>query len=302
MQASDRRPPGDAPPLVSVGVPVRNGAATVGHVLDAWLRQTCPDIEVVVADNASDDDTNRIVRSYAERDRRVRVIRHDEPISMWANYRSTFDASRGPYFIMSSDNDIPAENYAEVLVSVMENDRSIGNAYSELRKFDDVTHPEISELFPVSFDTRGLPIWRRLLSDMGSGHSTYGIWRVDHLRDFEWYDHAVSPDWPLMAYMGVRSDIAKVPGTVLYKPKQRPKTGEQRAREQSFTDIESWSTVRLSWRCARATRAAAAARDRRRFASVDFALVFTGILWRNRAQLVRWAVDQRRTRMMRPRR
>lgn len=62
-------------PSLSVLIPARNEEASIGAALDAVLRSHGVDLEVVVLDDASDDDTAAIVASHAVRDPRVRLER-----------------------------------------------------------------------------------------------------------------------------------------------------------------------------------------------------------------------------------
>lgn len=57
----------DTLPLVSVFMFVRNGAPTVRRAIDSVLNQTYPNIEFVVQDGASTDDTLEILRGYGDR-------------------------------------------------------------------------------------------------------------------------------------------------------------------------------------------------------------------------------------------
>jgi glycosyltransferase involved in cell wall biosynthesis len=59
--------PADTLPLVSVFMFVRNGAPTLRRAIDSVLRQTYSNIEFVVQDGASTDDTLEILRSYGDR-------------------------------------------------------------------------------------------------------------------------------------------------------------------------------------------------------------------------------------------
>ncbi len=54
-------------PRITVIIPVRNEAATIGKLLDDLSRQTFRQFEVIVADDASTDNTGQLVRKYAER-------------------------------------------------------------------------------------------------------------------------------------------------------------------------------------------------------------------------------------------
>jgi glycosyltransferase involved in cell wall biosynthesis len=61
---------------VSVVIPMRNESASIRPCLDSILAQNYPAdcFEVVVVDGESDDDTPAIVREYAQRDPRVRLV------------------------------------------------------------------------------------------------------------------------------------------------------------------------------------------------------------------------------------
>src|SRR5690606_26029550 len=66
-------------PLVSIVMPVRNGARWLGEAIDSALGQTMPSLELIVVDNGSTDETPQIVAGYAGRDRRVVALREARP-------------------------------------------------------------------------------------------------------------------------------------------------------------------------------------------------------------------------------
>ena len=61
-------------PLVSVVIPAYNRESTLKRAVESVLRQTTRDIEVIVADDASKDNTVAIARELARSDHRVRLI------------------------------------------------------------------------------------------------------------------------------------------------------------------------------------------------------------------------------------
>src|SRR4051794_7899141 len=61
-------------PQVSVVMPVRNGARWLGEAIESVLSQTFGDLELVIIDDGSTDDTPCVLDEYARRDGRVRVI------------------------------------------------------------------------------------------------------------------------------------------------------------------------------------------------------------------------------------
>ena len=92
-------------PLVSVGVPVYNGEATIRRALDSLLAQDMGDFEVIICDNASTDATPDIAEAYAARDDRVRLHRNPENLGLAGNFNRTVELARGPLFKWATHDD-----------------------------------------------------------------------------------------------------------------------------------------------------------------------------------------------------
>ncbi len=97
---------------VSIGLPVRNGADFLSEALDSLLSQTMGDFELLIADNASDDDTEEIAREAA-RDPRVTYVRHGTNIGAAANYNYVFHRTTGDFFRWASHDDMSAPTHLE---------------------------------------------------------------------------------------------------------------------------------------------------------------------------------------------
>ncbi len=90
-------------PRVSVLMPAYNAAGTIREAIDSALAQTLSDLEVVVVDDGSRDETAQIVASYA--DPRVRLLRNPKNLGMPATRQRGADAARGEYLaILDSDD------------------------------------------------------------------------------------------------------------------------------------------------------------------------------------------------------
>lgn len=96
---------GKAAPLVSLGLPVYNGANFLRQALDSLTGQTLRDLEIVISDNASTDETGDICREYAARDGRIRYIRQERNIGAGPNYNFVFQQSCGRYFKWAAHDD-----------------------------------------------------------------------------------------------------------------------------------------------------------------------------------------------------
>src|SRR5688572_27460772 len=63
--------------MISVVMPVFNGQRFLAQAMNSLLAQTFHDFEIIVVDDGSTDASPAILRDYAERDSRVRVIHGD---------------------------------------------------------------------------------------------------------------------------------------------------------------------------------------------------------------------------------
>jgi len=84
VTAADNGDP--TPPKVAVITPVYNGAAHIAGCVASVLAQDHQDWVHLVVDNASTDDTPRIVEGLAAADQRVRLIRFEEHLSMLGSW------------------------------------------------------------------------------------------------------------------------------------------------------------------------------------------------------------------------
>jgi chlorobactene glucosyltransferase len=83
LAADPAAPPPSPAPLVSVLIPARNESANISRALGALLSQNYPAFEVIVADDRSDDDTPRILRDFAAKDPRLRLVEIRELPGGW---------------------------------------------------------------------------------------------------------------------------------------------------------------------------------------------------------------------------
>ena len=108
-----------AGPILSFGVPVRNGERFLRRLLDSLLAQDLADFEIVVCDNASDDGTRQLCTDYAGRDPRVRYFDNGRDIGQIDNFNRTLELARGRYFRWIGADDWLEPSYARCCVEVL---------------------------------------------------------------------------------------------------------------------------------------------------------------------------------------
>jgi glycosyltransferase involved in cell wall biosynthesis len=108
-------------PLVSAIVPAYNAGAYLGAALDSLRTQTLRDLEIIVIDDGSGDDTLAVARQHAADDPRVRVISHEKPSGRPAKARNAgLRAARGKYIALLDADDTCIATRLESGVRAME--------------------------------------------------------------------------------------------------------------------------------------------------------------------------------------
>jgi hypothetical protein len=97
--------------LVSVGLPVRNGADRIGEVVRSVLAQDHDRIELVICDNASTDDTEAVGRDLARTDDRILYHRQQTNVGLLNHFTSAIHIANGAYFKWIGDDDWLAPDF-----------------------------------------------------------------------------------------------------------------------------------------------------------------------------------------------
>ncbi len=93
-------------PHVSIGVPVYNGARYLEEALTALRDQDLAEIEVIVSDNGSTDETPEIARRFAAEDPRFRLVRSETNRGLPWNFNRALDLARAPLFMWNAADDV----------------------------------------------------------------------------------------------------------------------------------------------------------------------------------------------------
>lgn len=110
----------DNKPLVSVIIACYNAEGYINHCMDMLINQTYPNIEIIVCDDASSDNSLRILSQWAIKDTRVKVLHNDKNIFAAATRNRCFEIAKGDYFCIQDIDDLSPHNRIERLVSEMQ--------------------------------------------------------------------------------------------------------------------------------------------------------------------------------------
>src|SRR5665213_1368899 len=106
-------------PLLTIAIPTYNRSGLLNQTLSVLYAQILrhPDVEILISDNHSPDDTMAIVQRYLELGLpNIRYQRHAENIGPDANFISCYDGAQGRYFWLCGDDDIIIEGALDRLI------------------------------------------------------------------------------------------------------------------------------------------------------------------------------------------
>ncbi|MCX5695212.1 MAG: glycosyltransferase family 2 protein [Candidatus Omnitrophica bacterium] len=106
-------------PRVSVGLPTYNRAITLKQTINSVLNQDYANIELIISDNASTDQTQAICEGFGCKDGRVKYIRQEYNRGPVANFREALNNSSGEFFMWLSDDDWLDSSYISECVKTL---------------------------------------------------------------------------------------------------------------------------------------------------------------------------------------
>ena len=107
-----------ASPLVSVIVPVYNVEKYLEECCDSILNQTYKNLEIILIDDGSDDNSPKICDSYKEKDSRVKVI-HQKNSGVSSARNNGIKNSCGDFIIFADSDDKLEKNMCEKAVEAL---------------------------------------------------------------------------------------------------------------------------------------------------------------------------------------
>jgi len=119
-------------PLISIILPTYNGSRYLKKAIESCLCQSYTNIELIVVNDCSTDDTAAILEHYSNLDKRVKVIHNAVNLKLPTSLNKGFSVAAGEYFTWTSDDNLFAKGALQALLDTI---RSTGSdiVYSSYR-------------------------------------------------------------------------------------------------------------------------------------------------------------------------
>lgn len=92
--------------LISVAICTYNGERFLQEQIESILAQTYKNLEVIVVDDCSTDKTVDIIKTYSEKDSRIKLFRNEVNFGFNKNFEKAIDLTSGDYIAISDQDDI----------------------------------------------------------------------------------------------------------------------------------------------------------------------------------------------------
>ncbi|MBQ9183247.1 MAG: glycosyltransferase family 2 protein [Neisseriaceae bacterium] len=116
---------------VSVIIPCHNHAKYVGETIDSVLNQTYQNIEIIVVNDASTDNSSEVIQKYADKYPQIIFIDEKENIGVIEVRNKAISMAQGDYILPLDADDKIHPTYIEKAVNILENNPKIGVVYAK---------------------------------------------------------------------------------------------------------------------------------------------------------------------------
>ena len=248
-------------PLVSIGMPVYNGGRHLRGALDSLLSQDHSNLQLIISDNASTDETAEICREYAALDSRVSYSRNHTNIGAAANFNLVSELAEGRYFMFAAHDDLWKPSYISRCLEKLDEHPGAVLCSSEVALIVESGHHRPGRCF-TKLDTLGLSVTERIhevITRRRGMVAIYGLMRLEALRATNMYRGVYGGDVLLTLELALLGEFAVVPEQLFFyripdKGKTardfmrdtNPKETKTAARPHTFMASELLATVQAS--------------------------------------------------------
>jgi glycosyltransferase involved in cell wall biosynthesis len=233
-------------PIVTIGIPVYNEERFLALAIESVLKQSLTNFELIITDNCSTDNSYQIAMSYAEKDNRIKVYRHDKNMGIPYNFRYSLLQATTKYFVWLGAHDLFTTDYLRNTVEYLEKNENVLMVYPNAEWID--TENKFISKLEEDIETIGLSkknALKKVLKNNDSGIAVHGVYRTSILNSVPF-----GMDEILMFFIvAIHGDIVKLNFAGILFRVIRVETVEERLKR--YKDIKILNKSTLSFTIAR---------------------------------------------------
>ena len=131
---------------MTIGVPVRNGAHHLEGCLRQLLAQTHKNTQILISDNNSTDDTEKIARFWVKKNHKITYFRQPATLNVTQNFNFLFSKAKGKYFMWAAVDDEWNKDFIRLCMTKFRDDPKCVLAFTDFR----IKIRETGQAIPIS--------------------------------------------------------------------------------------------------------------------------------------------------------
>jgi glycosyltransferase involved in cell wall biosynthesis len=223
---------------VTVLVPTYNRAASLSRTIESVLRQSRSDFELLISDNASEDDTGAVCRQYVERDARVRYVRQQVNLGPVGNFNWLLAEAETEFVLVLADDDWLDANYLEHCLAIIEASPSISIVAGATRYYEGDA-PRDLVLNTNLTDSSGARRVIRYLRQSWSSAAFYGVLRSGAAKRALPIPNVLGADWLFVTALAFAGRAVTTTETHLNRSRGGTSANFQRIAEVSGLSLRA---------------------------------------------------------------
>lgn len=174
---------------VSVIIPAYNAADSMHIALDSLLAQTHKNLEIIIVDDCSPDNTEEVVSKYIEKDPRIKYVKKEVNEGAYAARNTALNYVTGDYITIHDGDDWSHFQKIEVqLKAILKNPGSVGSVSYLIRAYEDISPVNAGSLLSIKFlmmNSSSLLLDKKVFAELGGWDSvrvagdTEFLWRIE---------------------------------------------------------------------------------------------------------------------------
>lgn len=192
--------------LVSIAIPVYNGGEFLKETILNLLEQTYENIEIILVDDCSTDNTREIIEKIAKADQRIKYFFNEENLTLNKNLKKAINYCQGEYIAICGQDDLYEKNKIEILLNYLKKTQKDG-VYAKVVPFyvknDKKYYIEQDATSFVDLLTKNKEEILEAIYCIKEGvylpMSQSALWKASVLKDLNYIRQKVDlDDWPIL--------------------------------------------------------------------------------------------------------
>lgn len=220
-------------PLVSILIATYNSENFIKETLDSVLNQTYKNLEIVLCDDASSDNTVNILKEYQKKDERVKIIQNNKNLGISLNMNNGSRQCNGKYIAILDGDDWAYPYRIEEQVKLMEENPKVVLCSGYMDICDETLNVKTTRKYPLEDKN----IRKAIIRYNPICHPA-SMWRTSELKKTTLYsdNFTIARDYDLLVRISKFGEYRNIDKPLIkYRVREKSETGKRVRQTQWYS-------------------------------------------------------------------